>query len=143
METDTQTELPGPWRPLSLLVSLFFCVASFALPDSVNDVVQWPLYALAATSFYVGFRRRPVLPYFLLKCGITVSGLDELVDEPRATFCEKFYPISEKCREVAPNLADRRPKATATVFAFICKLALLRFGYLKPATYFASPRTHY
>jgi hypothetical protein len=47
-----------PWRPLSLLASLFFCVASFALPDSVNDVVQWPLYALAAASFYVGFRRR-------------------------------------------------------------------------------------
>jgi hypothetical protein len=40
-----------PWRPLSLVASLFFCVASFALPDSVNDVVQWPLYALAAVSF--------------------------------------------------------------------------------------------
>jgi hypothetical protein len=50
-----------PWRPLSLMASLFFCVASFALPDSVNDVVQWPLYALAAASFYVGFRRRPVV----------------------------------------------------------------------------------
>jgi hypothetical protein len=47
-----------PWRPLSLVASLFFCVASFALPDSVNDVVQWPLYALAAVSFYVGIRRR-------------------------------------------------------------------------------------
>jgi hypothetical protein len=29
-----------PWRPLSLMASLFFCVASFALPDSVNDVLQ-------------------------------------------------------------------------------------------------------
>lgn len=47
-----------PWRPLSLIASVFFFVASFALPDSVNDVVQWPLYALAATSFYVGVRRR-------------------------------------------------------------------------------------
>jgi hypothetical protein len=47
-----------PWRPLSLVASLFFCVASFALPDSVNDVVEWPLYALAAASFYVGLRRR-------------------------------------------------------------------------------------
>jgi hypothetical protein len=47
-----------PWRPLSLIASLFFFVASFALPDSVNDVVQWPLYALAAASFYIGLRRR-------------------------------------------------------------------------------------
>ena len=47
-----------PWRPLSLLASLFFGFASFALPDSVNDIVQWPLYALAAASFYVGFRHR-------------------------------------------------------------------------------------
>jgi hypothetical protein len=47
-----------PWRPLSLIASVFFFVASFALPDSVNDVVQWPLYALAAASFYVGIRRR-------------------------------------------------------------------------------------
>ncbi|HXW64986.1 MAG TPA: hypothetical protein VEK74_07885 [Burkholderiaceae bacterium] len=47
-----------PWRPLSLLAVLFFGIASFALPDSVNDIVQWPLYALAAASFYVGFRRR-------------------------------------------------------------------------------------
>jgi hypothetical protein len=47
-----------PWRPLSLLASLFFGIASFALPDSVNDIVEWPLYALAAASLYVGFRRR-------------------------------------------------------------------------------------
>jgi hypothetical protein len=47
-----------PWRPLSLLASVFFGIASFALPDSVNDVVQWPLYGLAAASFWVGFRRR-------------------------------------------------------------------------------------
>jgi hypothetical protein len=47
-----------PWRPLSLLASLFFGIASFALPDSVNDIAQWPLYALAAASCYAGFRRR-------------------------------------------------------------------------------------
>jgi hypothetical protein len=47
-----------PWRPLSLLATLFFGIASFALPDSVNDIVQWPLYALGAASLYVGFRRR-------------------------------------------------------------------------------------
>jgi hypothetical protein len=47
-----------PWRSMSLVASLFFCIASFSLPDSVSDVVQWPLYALAAASIYVGFRRR-------------------------------------------------------------------------------------
>jgi hypothetical protein len=47
-----------PWRPLSLLATVFFGVASFVLPDSVNDIFQWPLYALGAASLYVGFRRR-------------------------------------------------------------------------------------
>ena len=47
-----------PWRPLSLMASLFFGVASFALPDSVNHVVRWPLYALAVMSFLAGSRRR-------------------------------------------------------------------------------------
>jgi hypothetical protein len=47
-----------PWRPLSLMASLFFCIASFALPDSLNDALQWPLYGLAAASFCAGFRRR-------------------------------------------------------------------------------------
>ena len=47
-----------PWRPLWLTASLSFFIGSFALPDSVNDVVQWPLYALAAASFCVGLRRR-------------------------------------------------------------------------------------
>src|SRR5579863_4216199 len=35
-----------PWRPFSLMASLSFGIASFVLPDSVNDAVQWPLYAL-------------------------------------------------------------------------------------------------
>ena len=46
-----------PWRPLSLMASLCFGVASFALPDSVNDAVNWLLYALAAASLYAGFSR--------------------------------------------------------------------------------------
>jgi hypothetical protein len=46
------------WRPLCLLATLFFGIASFALPDSVNDIAQWFLYALAAASFWAGFRRR-------------------------------------------------------------------------------------
>src|ERR1700722_4236655 len=47
-----------PWRPLSLMATLCFGVASFALPDSMNDNVQWLLYALAAASMYAGFRKR-------------------------------------------------------------------------------------
>jgi hypothetical protein len=47
-----------PWRPLSLMATLCFGIASFSLPDSVNDDVQWLLYALAAASLYAGFRKR-------------------------------------------------------------------------------------
>ncbi|MEO6839504.1 MAG: hypothetical protein ABI192_01940 [Bradyrhizobium sp.] len=47
-----------PWRPLSLMATLCFGTASFVLPDSVNDNVQWLLYALAAASLYAGFRKR-------------------------------------------------------------------------------------
>ena len=34
-----------PWRSLSLMATLCFGIASFVLPDSVNDNVQWLLYA--------------------------------------------------------------------------------------------------
>lgn len=47
-----------PWRPLSLMASLCFGMAFFVLPDWVNDAVQWPLYALAAVSFYAGISAR-------------------------------------------------------------------------------------
>ena len=47
-----------PWRPLSLMATLCFGIASFVLPDSVNDNVQWLLYALAAASLYASFRKR-------------------------------------------------------------------------------------
>lgn len=47
-----------PWRQLSLMASLCFGIAYFALPDSVNDAVQWLLLALMAVSLYAGFRRR-------------------------------------------------------------------------------------
>ena len=47
-----------PWRQLSFLASVFFGVASLALPDSVNDNVQWVLYALMAASFYAGLAGR-------------------------------------------------------------------------------------
>jgi hypothetical protein len=47
-----------PWRPLSLMAAACFGIASFVLPDSVDDALQWLLYALAAASLYVGIRRR-------------------------------------------------------------------------------------
>jgi hypothetical protein len=53
-----------PWRQLYFLGTLFFGIASLALPDTVNDEVQWLLYALMAASLYAGFtaRRRRVNP---------------------------------------------------------------------------------
>jgi len=46
------------WRPLYLMASACFGLAYFVLPDSINDIVQWPLYALAAVSFYLGMKMR-------------------------------------------------------------------------------------
>lgn len=46
------------WRPLYFMASICFGLASFVLPDSINNVVQWPLYALAAMSFIVGMKMR-------------------------------------------------------------------------------------
>jgi hypothetical protein len=51
----------GPSRylkPLALAASLCFGVASVALPATVNDWVQYPLYALSAASLYAGFRHK-------------------------------------------------------------------------------------
>jgi hypothetical protein len=50
--------IPFPWRQLSLMAGLCFGIASFVLPSTVNDAVQWPLYALTAVSLYVGLRKR-------------------------------------------------------------------------------------
>jgi hypothetical protein len=47
-----------PWRQLSWLASLFFGIGAWVLPDTVNDNVQWVLYALMAASFYAGFVAR-------------------------------------------------------------------------------------
>jgi hypothetical protein len=40
------------------MASMSFGIAAFVLPESVNDAVQWPLYALSAASLYAWFRRR-------------------------------------------------------------------------------------
>jgi hypothetical protein len=47
-----------PWRSLSLVATLCFGMASFVLPDSVNDNIDWLLYTLAAASLYIEFRKR-------------------------------------------------------------------------------------
>ena len=47
-----------PWRQLSLMATLCFGIASLALPDWVNDEVQWVLYALMAASLYTSFAMR-------------------------------------------------------------------------------------
>ncbi len=47
-----------PVKTLALVASLSFGIGSFALPESVNDWMQWPLYALSAASLYIGFRRK-------------------------------------------------------------------------------------
>ncbi len=54
--------IPFPWRQLSLMAGLCFGIASFVLPDTVNDMVQWPLYALTAISLYAGLRKRKSKP---------------------------------------------------------------------------------
>ena len=51
-----------PWRQLSLMAGLSFGIASFVLPDTINDAVQWPLYVLTAVSFYAGLHRRKAKP---------------------------------------------------------------------------------
>ncbi|MBI1361251.1 MAG: hypothetical protein GC155_13320 [Alphaproteobacteria bacterium] len=53
-----KTPFRVPWRQLSLMASLCFGIASFVLPDSVNDAVNWLLYGLMAVSFYVGVTGR-------------------------------------------------------------------------------------
>jgi hypothetical protein len=47
-----------PWRQVSLMASLCFGIASFVLPASVNQNVEYVLYALAAMSLYAGISKR-------------------------------------------------------------------------------------
>ena len=41
-----------------VLATVFFGIASLVLSDSMNDNVQWVLYALMAASFYAGIAGR-------------------------------------------------------------------------------------
>jgi hypothetical protein len=47
-----------PLKPIALMASLSFGIASFVLPADINAWAEWPLYGLSAASLYVGFRRK-------------------------------------------------------------------------------------
>ena len=47
-----------PWRQIYVMGGLCFGLASFVVPDSVGNIFQWVLYALAAASFYAGWRKK-------------------------------------------------------------------------------------
>ena len=51
-----------PWRQIYLMASLCFGIASFVLPDSVNDNVDYLLWGLCAMSAYVWFTGRKKKP---------------------------------------------------------------------------------
>jgi hypothetical protein len=57
-EQSVKQRFKMPWRQLVLMASLCFGVASFVLPDSLNDGLDWLLYGLMAVSAYVGFSKR-------------------------------------------------------------------------------------
>jgi hypothetical protein len=47
-----------PWSSLYLMGSLSFGIASFVLPDSVNDAADWLLYVLCGASLWAWFSAR-------------------------------------------------------------------------------------
>jgi hypothetical protein len=47
-----------PWRQISFTASLCFGIAALVLPDSVNGVVDWLLYGMAAASFVNSLRKQ-------------------------------------------------------------------------------------
>jgi hypothetical protein len=57
-EQAIKPKLKVPWRQVSLMASLCFGIASFVLPDSINDNLDWLLYGLMAMSAYVGLSKR-------------------------------------------------------------------------------------
>jgi hypothetical protein len=56
-----------PWKQFSLIASLSFGIASFVLPDDVNDSVDYLLWGLSLISFAVWisgfFNKKPDVPY--------------------------------------------------------------------------------
>lgn len=58
LEQPIKPRFKMPWRQLALMASLCFGIASFVLPDSINDNLDWLLYGLMAISAYIGFSKR-------------------------------------------------------------------------------------
>ncbi len=57
-EPSVKRRFKVPWRQVALMASFCFGVASFVLPDSLNNELDWLLYGLMAISGYVGFSGR-------------------------------------------------------------------------------------
>ena len=57
-EQPIKPKLKIPWRQVALMASLCFGIASFVLPDSISDDLDWLLYGLMAISAYAGFSKR-------------------------------------------------------------------------------------
>ncbi|HEX3809486.1 MAG TPA: hypothetical protein VHW02_07265 [Rhizomicrobium sp.] len=71
-----------PWRPLYLMASLCFGIASFALPSSINNNIDYLLYGLMAASFYAGVKKRQPQEFVVQPgnsdAGTTRTSLNEL-----------------------------------------------------------------
>ena len=59
-DNEPRRRFPIPWRQISLMASLCFGIASLVLPDTVNDDVQWLLYALAGLASFRPAAGRPL-----------------------------------------------------------------------------------
>ena len=57
-EQPVERNFKVPWRQVALMASLCFGIASFVLPDTINDDLDWLLYGLMAISAYVGLSNR-------------------------------------------------------------------------------------
>lgn len=57
-EQPAERKFKVPWRQVALMASLCFGIASFVLPDTINDDLDWLLYGLMAISAYVGLSNR-------------------------------------------------------------------------------------
>jgi len=57
-EWDTAHLVGFPWGKAYLMAGLSFGIASFALPDTVNEAANWLLYLLAGASIWAWYQKR-------------------------------------------------------------------------------------
>jgi hypothetical protein len=100
-----------PWRQISLMASLCFGVGSLVLPDSVNHIVQWALFALGAISLVGGFLWttdqlfNPIAnPIFRAKCR-------------RLREREKKLAVFTRCAVKVQNLNSTGGTVTVTIWS--------------------------